>query len=74
MRGKGGDDPSPVAFANQPDLGMSRPRPCRVRWGDLNNYEFSSQPSSNEKRTMTAKLPIRNVLSDRCESWTSPKR
>ena len=32
------DGSSPVAFANQPDLETSRPRPCRVRLGDLNSY------------------------------------
>jgi len=39
VRGRGGDGSSPVVFANQQDLGTSRPRPCRVRLGDLNSYE-----------------------------------
>ena len=38
VRGRGGDGSSPVAFADQQDLGTSRPRPCRVRLGDLNSY------------------------------------
>jgi hypothetical protein len=38
VRGRGGDGSSPVAFANQQDLGTSRPRPCRARLGDLNSY------------------------------------
>jgi hypothetical protein len=29
---------------------------------------------SAKELTLTAKLLIRNVLSDWCESWTSPKR
>jgi hypothetical protein len=40
VRGRGGDRSSPVAFANQQDLGTSRPRPCRVRLGDLNIYNL----------------------------------
>jgi hypothetical protein len=38
VRGRGGDGSSPVAFANQQDLGTSRPRPCSARLGDLNSY------------------------------------
>ena len=36
--------------------------------------ELSSQPTSNEEVTITAKLPIRNVVIDWCESRTSPRR
>ena len=45
VRGRGGDGSSPVAFANHEDLGTSRPRPCRVRLGDLNSYELIYAPT-----------------------------
>ena len=36
--------------------------------------EFSNQPTSNEETMMTAKLPMRKVVRDWCESLTKPNR
>ena len=58
----------PNSFQNA-SLSWGMPLPAASR-----QKEFSSQPTSNEEQTMTAKLPIRNVVIDWCESWTNPRR
>ena len=58
----------PNSFQNA-SLSWGMPLPAASR-----QKELSSQPTSNEEVTMTAKLPIRKVVIDWCESRTSPKR
>ena len=58
----------PKSFQNA-SLSWGMPLPAASR-----QNEFSSQPTSNEEATMTAKLPTRKVVVDWCDSCTSPKR
>ena len=58
----------PNSFQNA-SLSWGMPLPAASR-----QKELSSQPTSNEEVTMTAKLPMRKVVIDWWESRTSPKR